>query len=375
MNRPTAVEMFCGVGGMTLGFRQAGFRILAAVDNDPINVKLHRKNFSKCATICADVRNLSGPAFQRLTKLQRRRVDVLIGGPPCQGFSLIGKRRVDDERNQLVLAFVRWVRSLKPRYFVMENVPGFLSGNGHHILNSFLARARRAGYGVVTPIRILNAADFGVPQRRRRAFVLGYRLDMPAPSYPEASPLRDADGNLYCPTVWDAISDLPDVDTLEDALSTDRFTGEVQRPSYYAQLLRGEINDPNDKSRLRSCNGHGLGGCLRTNHTAATVLRFQATAQGTYESGSRCFRLEARDISPTLRAGTGPAQGSFTAARPIHPTFPRCITVREAARLHSFPDWFEFHATKWHGFRQIGNSVPPFLARAVAKAVHDVLTP
>jgi DNA (cytosine-5)-methyltransferase 1 len=116
-----------------------------------------------------------------------------------------------------------------------------------------------------------------------------------------------------------------------------------------------------------------LTGCMRTVHTAKTIKRFGKTKQGAYEERGRFHRLAKGGLANTLRAGTGPAQGSFMAPRPIHPFQDRCITVREAARLHSFPDWFTFHPTKWHGFRQIGNSVPPRLARGVAESVRRAL--
>jgi DNA (cytosine-5)-methyltransferase 1 len=141
------------------------------------------------------------------------------------------------------------------------------------------------------------------------------------------------------------------------------------KASAYAKVLRCEVPDPHDKSHHRSRNGNGLSGCSRTVHTAKTITRFRNTKQGCSEQVSRFFRLAKDGLAPTLRAGTGPEQGSFMAPRPIHPFQDRCITVREAARLHSFPDWFHFHPTKWHAFRQIGNSVPPRLARAVARSV------
>jgi DNA (cytosine-5)-methyltransferase 1 len=145
-------------------------------------------------------------------------------------------------------------------------------------------------------------------------------------------------------------------------------------PSPYARVLRGETNDPDDLSQPRHSNGSGLTGCQGTSHSPETTQRCAATPPGTYEPVSRFYRLTKDGFAPTLRAGTGPANGSFTAPRPIHPISPRCITVREGGRLHSFPDWFCFHPTKWHGFRQLGNSVPPFLARAVAKQVRSALT-
>jgi len=302
----------------------------------------------------------------RSTGIREGGLDVLFGGPPCQGFSEIGLRRHGDDRNRLLLEFARLVRELKPRYFVVENVRGLLFPHAKPTLEMFLRRVRRCGYKVVTPIRVLNAGNFGVPQLRRRAFLIGHLRDLPAPAYPE--PIT-GEGTLdQCPTVGDAIGDLPNVGKFSQLLEHDVFTGQLGETREYCRRLRGETVDPADFSRPRQ-RATGISGCLRTVHTQQTVARFASTLPGTYEPSSRCYRLKWDAPALTLRAGTGPAFGSFTAARPIHPTQPRCITTREAARLHSFPDWFEFHPTKWHGFQQIGNSVPPLLARAVAKSV------
>jgi len=133
------------------------------------------------------------------------------------------------------------------------------------------------------------------------------------------------------------------------------------------------LADPGDFSHARDHSNGRLTGCGRIDHTAEVVRRFEATKPGTREGISKFYRLRKDGIAPTLRAGTDGSRGSYSAARPIHPIKPRCITVREGARLHSFPDWFEFHSTKWHGFRQVGNSVPPLLARAVARSVYYAL--
>jgi DNA (cytosine-5)-methyltransferase 1 len=149
----------------------------------------------------------------------------------------------------------------------------------------------------------------------------------------------------------------------------DGYVGALGRPSHYARLLRGEIRESSDVLPLRRRNGHPLTGCLRTRHTERSIARFINTPPGKSEPVSRFHRLTYESLAPTIRAGTGTDRGSHTAPRPIHPRYPRCITVREAARLHSYPDWFKFDSTRWHAFRQIGNSVPPRLARCVAREI------
>lgn len=373
LKQPVGIDLFCGVGGMSLGFDQAGFDVIAAVDVEDIHVETYSQNFPRCKTWCTDLSSVSGKRLRKETEIGDKDIDVVFAGPPCQGFSLIGKRLPEDPRNLLLYDLARLVAELSPSYFVMENVEGILLGGVREILDEFVRRLGRAGYSVVKPIQVLDAAQFGVPQRRRRVFLLGYKKGMVAPKYPKPSHPCDGDGKIAGPTVWDAISDLPNIANYKYLLEADEYTGDLGRPSAYARTLRGESRGPDDKSLHRNTNGNGLSGCLRTLHTRKTIKRFMNTKQGRYDAVSRFYRLTKNGLAPTLRAGTGPAQGSFMAPRPIHPFQHRCITVREAARLHSFPDWFIFHPTKWHGFRQVGNSVPPRLARALAESVRQAV--
>ena len=372
--RPIGVDLFCGAGGMSLGFEQAGFDIVAAVDVDPVHIATHQRNFPACTSIIADLSSLSGDDLRVDAELGDREIDVIFGGPPCGGFSIIGKRRVDDPRNGLLGHFARLVGELRPRYFVVENVEGLLLGPMTDILQGFRKRIQLAEYETVSPIHTLTASDFGVPQRRRRVFILGYRKGLAPPEYPASLAGSDADGGQRCPTVWEAIGDLPNVDEVGSLLNGDVYFGELEpTDSWYAKTLRNETRDPEDLSDIRRRGRHALTGCGRILHNAATTQRFDETPPGCYEPVSRLYRLEMDGLCPTLRAGTGKAGGSFSAPRPIHPLHPRCLTVREGARLHSYPDWFDFHETKWHGFRQVGLSVPPMLGRAVAKEIHSAL--
>jgi DNA (cytosine-5)-methyltransferase 1 len=228
-----------------------------------------------------------------------------------------------------------------------------------------VANMTRAGYTVVEPIYDLDAQAFGVPQRRRRVFVIGWRNGEAPATYPEPS-------GVAPPTVWDAIGDLPEVDDFRYLLHEDVCREPLGLASTYAALLRGDCRDPADRSTVRT-GSVGLSGCLRTVHSIRTLERFGRLMPGHWDDVSRFYRLAKDGVAPTLRAGSGPSNGSYTAPRPIHPLRSRCITVREAARLHSLPDWFSFHPTKWHGFRQVGNAVPPLLARAVANSVRGAL--
>jgi DNA (cytosine-5)-methyltransferase 1 len=359
---------------MSLGFEQAGFDVIAAVDFEARHVETHSKNFPTCKTLCADLSAISGSQLRSETGIGDSHIDVVFAGPPCQGFSLMGKRLKNDPRNLLLFDLARLIGQLSPSYFAVENVEGILLGDAKNILADFVGQMKKNGYCIVEPVRVLDAAEFGVPQRRRRVFILGYKNGFPAPVYPKPVFTTNGNGGYHGPTVWDAIGDLPKIEKYKRLFTSDIYGGGLGAPTHYARILRGDATDPEDKAHKRHTNGNGLSGCLRTAHTNETIKRFMDTEPGGYEAISRFQRLEKDELAHTLRAGTGPAQGSFMAPRPIHPVEARCITVREAARLHSFPDWFSFHTTKWHAFRQIGNSVPPRLARAVAGAVRCAIS-
>lgn len=365
-----AIDLFAGAGGLSLGFEQAGFRVVAAIDVDPIHCGTHEFNFPDCITICRDVATLSGAEIRKRSGIRELDIDVVFGGPPCQGFSLIGKRALDDPRNGLVHHYVRLVAELRPKFFVFENVKGLMIGNHRQFLDELLAEFKKRGYVVREPYRVLNAANFGVPQNRERLFLIGAREDLPLPEYPAPthnSRLNNGhlDGLPFTPTVWEAFGDLPKPEDYDELLTKDWVYAGFSEPSAYAQTLRQGNETCADLLLLSSS--------LRTIHTKDSIKRFEKTHQGEVELVSRFYKLDPEGLCNTLRAGTASDRGAFTSPRPIHPFTPRCITVREAARVHSYPDWFRFHVTKWHGFRQIGNSVPPLLARAVATQIASVV--
>lgn len=363
--RPIGIDLFAGAGGLSLGFEQAGFDIAAAVEIDPIHCVAHEYNFPATTTICANVNAMSGDDIRRRAKLGDVDIDAVFGGAPCQGFSLIGKRAFDDPRNHLIFHYVRLVAELKPKYFVFENVKGLTLGKHAEFLEELISAMNGAGYDTVSPYIVLNAADFTVPQNRHRLFVMGARRGLPLPLYPEPINRRT--------TVWEAIGDLPDADRFEELNAADSLRVEWATEAKYAKRLRGLEIDPANFGYDRQFDADLLTSSLRTEHTDLTRSRFVATEHGKTEPISRFRKLPPEGLCNTLRAGTDSARGAFTSPRPIHPFLPRVITVREAARLHSYPDWFRLHSTKWHGFRQIGNSVPPLLGRAVAGEIIKIL--
>lgn len=359
--RPIGIDLFAGAGGLSLGFEKAGFDIAAAIEIDPIHCAVHEFNFPYCKTICRSVSELSGEQIRTLSGIGSAEITVVFGGAPCQGFSLIGKRALDDPRNGLVHHFVRLVLELSPAYFVFENVKGLTIGRHRQFLEEIIDSFYESGYEILLPYRVLNAADFGVPQDRKRLFLVGAKKGNKIPSYPQSE--------KNSVTVWDAIGDLPDADGFQELLARDWVRTKFSSRSSYARRLRYIDNVSDDFSYRREFDKSIMTSSLRTVHTPLSRKRFSETSFGKTEPISRFLKLDPEGICNTLRAGTASDRGAFTSPRPVHPYSPRCITNREAARLHSYPDWFRFHITKWHGFRQIGNSVPPLLAQAIAAEI------
>lgn len=375
--RPVVIDLFAGAGGLSLGFESAGFDVVSAVEYDPVHAATHLFNFPLTDVLCRDVRTVDAEELRSSAKrgwelhypgqTWDQVVDVIVGGPSCQGFSRMGKQSEDDDRNQLIFEFVRLVEEVKPRAFCMENVQGLLDSRFDRLREEALRRLREAGYAISGHEKPLKAEEYGVPQKRRRVFILGFRGDV-APGRPAAT-------HQSAPTVGDAFAGLPNPETYPALLQSDvaDLTGAdaaaIGVANEYLSLagIRGDGSGAYGHPRVT--DGTRLAGCKFTQHQLTSIARFAATPQGSKEAVSRYYRLNESAQALTLRAGTGTERGAFSAARPLHPTQPRVITVREAARLHSFPDWFRFHVTNWHGHRQIGNSVPPLLAAAAARSL------
>jgi DNA (cytosine-5)-methyltransferase 1 len=387
--RGVAVDLFAGVGGLSLGTEQAGFDIAVGVDHRDVNVQSHADNFCYGRHMQADISTLNADDL-RGRELRHVDVDVMVsarqsdvtldetsrptlltGGPPCQGISTMGRRNPTDPRNDLIGHFVRIACEMQPRFVCFENVKNLLSPEYGGILDAAIAGLERGGYTVVTP-RSLSAVNFGVPQKRERAFIMAYRRGEAAPAYPEAThAINGAGGLLPTPTVLEALADLPLADDYEALLRQDDVIVEnwAAPETAFARYCRSLANDPDDLS-YRRLRPHGiLMNSKRSIHTAESIARFEAAEPGRNERISRRHRLDPNGYSPTLRAGTESARGGFTACVPLHPTRPRTLTVREAARLQSIPDWVRLAAGPWNGLRQVGNSVPPLLGRAV---MHEI---
>ncbi|WDQ98163.1 DNA cytosine methyltransferase [Devosia sp. J2-20] len=340
------IDLFCGTGGFSLGARTAGLEIVRSVDIDPVLTSTYKLNFPGSNMTLGDVSDLTG---EDLKKSAHGHVDGLIGGPPCQGFSLMGKRDELDPRRLLVDHFFRLVAELRPTFFVMENVVGLMQGEARTVLDNAISRLPSA-YALTGPT-ILDASDFGVATNRKRVFVVGVLAE-----YADLPTLTPPAGALKA-TVRDAIADLAlSREIGSDVQGFDLW--ELPKRGYkstYAETLR---------SQDRRFTGN-----QRTVHSDSVTQRFATVVPGKSDLVGRHQRLSWDGLCPTLRAGTGSDRGSFQSVRPLHPDEPRVITVREAARLQGFPDIHRFHPTIWHSFRMIGNSVSPPVAAGVLRNV------
>lgn len=367
------IDLFAGAGGLSLGTARAGFNVVASVEIDTFAVESHKENFPKARHIQQSVASLSGKELLKLANVRQGELDGLIGGPPCQGFSTMGKRQVDDPRNDLFLHFFRLVKETSPAFFVAENVPGILNEQYDEIRESAFSLVRKE-YVLLKPIKV-KASDFGAPTTRTRIFFIGYdprrfRSEIRAESFNPTSKVKLIN-------VRDALTNLPtDIDPNGASESAGwRFVKNEYRRSHFFNRISGLIpRGVGNNNAMERFFEHGqVSGCIGTLHSSEVEARFQALAHGEQDVISRAIRLDPNGFCPTLRAGTASDRGSFQAVRPIHSECPRVITPREAARLQGFPDWFIFHPTKWHSFRQIGNSVSPIVAEHILKVIHDAI--
>jgi DNA (cytosine-5)-methyltransferase 1 len=335
MTRPSVLDLFAGAGGFTQGFVDAGFRPVWANDFDPACVRTYVANFGPHA-VAGDLTEI----VERGDALPR--ADVVIGGPPCQGFSLLNKNRATDVRKGLWRAYWTVVRRAEPAVFVMENVPELLASPE---FLEFRRTARAAGWRIVADV--LNAADYGVPQRRRRAIVIGSRVG--DPSLPKAT---HGEGLRPWATVRDAIGGLP------------KPVGTEPRADAGAPLDLHFGRKPTaiSRERYRAVPPGGNRFDLQKNRLDLTPRCWVRKTSG----GTDLFgRLWWDRPSVTIRTEFfKPEKGRY-----LHPEQHRPITHREAARLQSFPDSFRFVGSKTEIARQIGNAVPPLLAAAIAAEV------
>ncbi|MYS47380.1 DNA (cytosine-5-)-methyltransferase [Streptomyces sp. SID5998] len=331
---PTAIDLFSGCGGLSTGFLDAGVQVVAGFDVDAPSITAFDYNhaYRGCVGHVLDLSTASGPALLERSRVDK--VDILAGGPPCQPFSIAGKRRgLDDIRGGLVYRFADLVREIKPSVAIFENVPNFARFDDGKVLGSLVEMIEESGY--VVRHSILHAADYGVPQGRKRVFVVGIRdfgdFEFPPPASHSANPSLFDDTLPYV-TVREAIGDLPDV--WEES----------------AKLV------PNHEPTV---------------HSKKMLEAFAKLAPGMRDKKSFHDRLHPERVSFTLRAGSG----NFSPLRPVHYKHDRVVTVRESARIQSFDDDFIWPdpLPRLQQYRQVGNAVPPLLAKAVIEHIASIV--
>ena len=340
MTKPNALSLFSGCGGLDLGFHSADYDVIAAIDNWQDALNTIKFNNNKTQTLNLD---LSTKIFE-LPKHLISNVDVVFGGPPCQGFSISGKREVDDPRNNLYLGFLNVVKIVNPKVFLMENVANLVSMAGGKIFEKIVGDFEKLGYRV--NFKILLASDFGVPQNRKRVFIIGIKQEnykFPLPNY-----------NLV--TCADAISDLPE-NSLDDG-------------SMYLLQPQSEY-----QKEARE-NSSGVFNHQITKHSEQTIdIISKVPDGGNYKN----LPIEYQNIRNVNIAWTrySSKKPSFTIdtghRHHFHYMFNRVPTVRESARLQSFPDSYFFTGTKTSQYKQVGNAVPPLLAKILAKSIRKYL--
>ena len=364
-NTPVIIDLFAGAGGLSLGAARAGFIVKAAVEIDPQAFEVHSFNFPTTIHSQRDIFELTGQELLTIADLKPGELDGLIGGPPCQGFSMIGKRDANDQRNGLFAKFFQLVKETQPKFYLAENVPNILSDDFTQIIENALSIVKDDYISL--PVLKVNASEYGAPTSRTRIFFLGIRRnlnwELSCESFKPAKNTKQI-------RVKTALKGLPE--TIDPTWQTEEEG---------LQII-GVPPEGKYRSRITGCIPQGVGnpeairkykteklvyGSLGTKHSAKLTERFAPLGFGKQDKISKCVRLNPEGFCPTLRAGTGSDKGSHQAVRPIHPTQPRVITPREAARLQGFPDWFVFHRTKWHSFRQIGNSVSPIVSESILK--------
>ena len=360
-HRYTAIDLICGAGGLSEGFRQAGFHVLAGQDYDACAGETFAATHHEADFLGGPIQHVTAEHLLARSGLQRGDVDALVGGPPCQGYSVYNHQRgAGDPRAGLFREYLRIVEGVFPRWLVMENVTGITSIAGGGIVDEIRTAMHALGYRV--EMRVLKAEMFGVPQERRRVFFVATRTDapilFPAPTHgPELQPFV---------TVWDAISDLPLLKNGENAPPT---VYALPPQNGYQAMLRGDsrLALNHSASRLASINEQRMrhippGGSWRDipHDLLPAGMRRAKRSDHTKRYG----RPRKTDLACTILTKCDVHWGAY-----IHPVQNRAFTVREAARLQSFPDTFAFQGSRTEQYVQVGNAVPPLLGKRVAESL------
>lgn len=337
-----AIDLFCGCGGLSYGFECSGVNILLGIDNDEMALKVFERNHQNAKSICGDITEINYSDIKKV--IGNQKIDLIIGGPPCQGMSLSGPRKFDDPRNKLYLSYIRLVEEIKPKAFVIENVPGLVSLFKGQIKENILSRLTALGYKV--NYRILCAADYGVPQNRKRVVFVGLRDEF-----------FDFDSIIKkdIVTCEMALSDLP---PLIDVLGEDPNEYELASQNHYQKLMRERSNVV--RNHVAAAHSEKVKSIIALVPDGGNYKDLPAEFKGTRNFHVAWTRFRSDKPAPTIDTGH---------RHHFHYKYNRVPTVRECARLQSFPDDFIFMGNKTQQFRQVGNAVPPLMAQAIAEAL------
>lgn len=353
----TAVELFAGAGGLSIGLEKAGIDVVIANEIMKDFAATLQANHPRTRVINDDIHKIDFRA--ELDRLGLKSVDVLSGGPPCQGFSTIGSKNRQDPRNSLFYEYLRAVAETRPKYTIFENVSGFKRMYGGFAFTTLVKELKELGYE--TECRILNAADYGAPQVRCRTIVLGWRADLPRPVFPVPTHGVGKGLKPYV-TLMDAIGDLP---TLAAGQTVGAYASEPQ--TEYQRRMRGK------QTELREHNaanyGEKMREILRLVPEGGSIKDLPARLRPKSAYANTYARLLPNAPSPTITRNFGTPSSS----RCIHPFQPRALSTREGARLQGFPDSYVFVGGKQSKNLQIGNAVPPILGEAIARAIRCAL--
>jgi DNA (cytosine-5)-methyltransferase 1 len=356
---PTALDLFAGAGGLGLGLEWAGFEVVAANECDPIFAATYEQNHAGTEVFAGDVLD---PVVRAALLEAAHGVDLVAGGPPCQGFSTVGKKSEADPRNRLFRTFLEIVGELRPRAVLFENVSGFRNMYGGRAFHALVEGLDALGYGSAH-CALLNAAHYGVPQTRERTFVVAYREGEGTFRFPEPTnaPSGDASGKPPHLTLADALSDLPPVASGE---SRDAYGG-APANAYQAFMREGAKEPLTDHDG--PWHGPKLLNVLARVPAGGTILDVPEELRPKSYFANTYSRLWWDRPATTITRNLGTPSSS----RCIHPAFDRGLTTREGARLQSFPDGYRFLGTRTQKNLQIGNAVPPLLARALGRSIWD----
>lgn len=357
----TVIDLFCGAGGLSEGFRQAGFHVLAGQDYDDQAGATFAATHPEATFIGGPIQDVTPQQLLKAAGKKKGEIDVIVGGPPCQGYSVYNHQRGErDPRAGLFREYLRIVKGIQPRWLVMENVTGITSIAGGGIVREIFDGMQSLGYRV--DMKVLRAEEYGVPQERRRVFFIATRSDAPI-LFPEPT---HGPNLLPFVTVWDAISDLPKLENGDKAVP--RAYGKRPQNGYQA-MLRGDcaIVQNHSASRLARINEERMrhippGGSWRD--IPFDLLPAGMKKAKRSDHTKRYGRPRKTDLACTILTKCDVHWGAY-----IHPVQNRSLTVREAARLQSFPDFFTFQGSSTEQYVQVGNAVPPLLGKRVAESV------